>query len=131
MVNHLAVLVAALVAFLLGFLWYGPLFGEIWMKLSGASKKKPKKKDLVLRSLGGLISYIVMAYMLMIILSFIGMDNWIVALTFGFFIWLGFIGTITFGNFLWERKPFSLWLLNNAYNLIALEIMAVILTVWV
>jgi hypothetical protein len=34
-INHLAVLVAVVLQFVLGFLWYGPLFGEPWMGMVG------------------------------------------------------------------------------------------------
>ena len=34
-INHLAVLVAIVLQFVLGFLWYGPLFGEAWMGMVG------------------------------------------------------------------------------------------------
>ena len=131
MVNYLAVLVAAVVAFLLGFIWYRPLFGKIWMKLSGMPDVKPKKKDMMLRSLGGLASYIVMAYVLARIFDLINVVALSEGLWGGFLAWLGFVGTITFGSFLWEKKPFNLWLLNNVYNLISLLIMAWIFVVWV
>ena len=101
MVNYLAVLVAAVVAFLLGFIWYGPLFGKIWMKLSGMPDVKPKKKDMMLRSLGGLASYIVMAYVLARIFDLINVVALSEGLWVGFLAWLGFVGTITFGSFLW------------------------------
>ena len=34
-INLAAVLAAALAAFVLGFLWHGPLFGKLWMRLMG------------------------------------------------------------------------------------------------
>jgi hypothetical protein len=34
-INHLAVLVSVIWMFVLGFLWYGPLFGESWMSMVG------------------------------------------------------------------------------------------------
>jgi hypothetical protein len=34
-INHLAVLVAVVLQFVLGFLWYGPLFGNAWMEMVG------------------------------------------------------------------------------------------------
>lgn len=34
-INYLAVLVAVVWMFVLGFLWYGPLFGESWMAMVG------------------------------------------------------------------------------------------------
>jgi hypothetical protein len=33
--NHLAVLVAVILQFVIGFVWYGPLFGEPWMEMVG------------------------------------------------------------------------------------------------
>ncbi len=34
-INYLAVVVAAIANMVLGFLWYGSLFGKQWIKLSG------------------------------------------------------------------------------------------------
>lgn len=34
-INYLAVLVAIVLQFVLGFLWYGPFFGEPWMEMVG------------------------------------------------------------------------------------------------
>ena len=34
-INYLALLVAVILQFGLGFLWYGPLFGEPWMEMVG------------------------------------------------------------------------------------------------
>lgn len=34
-INHLAVLVGIVLQFVLGFLWYGPLFGNAWMEMVG------------------------------------------------------------------------------------------------
>lgn len=36
-VNYLAILVAAVLSMVLGFLWYGPLFGKEWTKLMGVT----------------------------------------------------------------------------------------------
>ena len=39
-INWLAVLVAALSTFILGGLWYGPLFGRTWMRASGMTEER-------------------------------------------------------------------------------------------
>lgn len=39
-INWLAVLAASLVGFGVGFLWYGPLFGKVWMAESGMTEEK-------------------------------------------------------------------------------------------
>lgn len=45
----------------------------------------------------------------------------------GFWNWLGFIAPVTLGVVLWEGKPWKLWVLHNAYYLLALLVMGVIL----
>jgi hypothetical protein len=40
--NWLAVLTAAFSTFMLGGLWYGPLFGRVWMRASGMTEEKAK-----------------------------------------------------------------------------------------
>ncbi len=40
LVNWISVVVAALSGFVIGSLWYGPVFGKAWMALSGMTKEK-------------------------------------------------------------------------------------------
>ena len=42
-INFAAVLVAAIVGFIIGILWYGPLFGKSWMRLMGMTDKQLKE----------------------------------------------------------------------------------------
>ena len=39
-INYIAVVGAAVAAMVIGFLWYGPLFGKQWTKLMNFDKKK-------------------------------------------------------------------------------------------
>jgi uncharacterized membrane protein len=39
-INVLAVLIASVVAFVFGYVWYGPLFGEQWRKMALGKKKQ-------------------------------------------------------------------------------------------
>ena len=41
-VNWIAVIAAAVSAFVLGGLWYGPLFGKKWMALVGLSEEQAR-----------------------------------------------------------------------------------------
>jgi hypothetical protein len=126
-VNLIAVLAAGLVAFVLGSLWYSPLlFGGIWKKLSKVKKHK-KDKFLWLRYLIYFIGMFLMAFVLGHFLIFAAAVTYIEALVTAFWLWLGFIAPITIGGVLWEYKSVKLFLLNNAYNLIALGLMSTIL----
>ncbi|WP_408733658.1 DUF1761 domain-containing protein [Mucilaginibacter sp.] len=44
--------------------------------------------------------------------------------------WLGFVATVTLCTKLYEKKPWGLWVLDNAFWLISMMVMATILSVW-
>ena len=47
-----------------------------------------------------------------------------------FWIWLGFIATVMLGSVLWQGKPWKLYILNVAYQLVSLFAMAVVVVMW-
>ena len=133
-----AVFVAAVSAFVLGSLWYGPLFGKQWMSLTGisqdqmlAAKQKGMIKSGMLRSyiimfVGNLItSYVLGAAIFFSFLFFIGFGAWAGAIV-GFCMWIGFVAPVTLGTVLWEGKSWKLWVLNNAYYLVSFMLMGLI-----
>ncbi len=132
-VNILIVLVAAIAGFIISTLWYSIFFGKKWMKLTGISaedaekmKKEGGGKEMVL----GFVSTFIMAYVLGYVLSLAGVVDAGGATILAAILWLGFIGTITLGSVLWEKKPFGLYLLNNEHNLLVLIVMSIIITLW-
>ena len=133
-VNIVAVIVAAAVSLAIGALWYSPwLFGKKWMKLTGITQKelkKEKKQGLAKFYLGAIVTTLVTAGVLALFVSFAKATTIHQGLYVGFLAWLGFVGTTTLGKVLWERKPFALWILNNAFNLLSLLFMGAILALW-
>ena|SRR3989344_4783699 len=131
-VNYLAVLVAAVASFLLGWLWYGPFFGKPWMKLMNFDKNSMKSMKLspVTAMILGFLTYLIIAYVLAGFISILNAATIVEGMKIAFWIWLGFIATTTLGSFLWEGKSIKLYLLNNTYNLLNLLVMSAILTAW-
>lgn len=134
MVNPWAVVVAAVVSFLVGWLWYSPvLFGSIWMKASGISKSamdKSKNKHMALTMFTGFVAQLVMAWVLAIFLAATGQQGVVSSLIIASWAWLGFVATIGLGSVLWEGKPMTVFWINMIHWLVALLIQAVILSVW-
>ena len=134
-VNYIAVVVAAIASFVIGFLWYGPIFGKVWMKLNSMGKadvEKAKKKGMAfpmpLNLVGTLVTAFVVA-VLILSLDFAGYVGGAVGLAF--WVWLGFFATTTLlGAVLWDNKPWGLFVLNGTYWLVTLEIISVILSLW-
>ena len=133
-INYIAVLVAAVVNMIIGALWYSPvLFGNLWARLSGMDKKsmdKAKHKGMGKLYAAAFISTFVMAFVLAHFIDYTESTTVSDGMQAGFWIWLGFIATVSLGGVLWENKPIKVWVLNNAYNLFGLLVMGSILAVW-
>ncbi|MBI2102462.1 DUF1761 domain-containing protein [Candidatus Woesearchaeota archaeon] len=129
--NYWAILVAALIQYALGALWYSPLmFGNQWLKLMKidpkqmGSRKKEAQRGYALM----LVTALVMSFVLA---RFVMPGTWMSGAVTGLWIWLGFIATVTLGGFLWEGKAFTLYLLNAGYWLVTLVATGALLAAWV
>lgn len=133
-VDPWAVIVAAVVSFLVGWGWYSQaLFGKIWMRESGISKNamdKSKKKSMMTSMISGLIAQIVMAWVLAMFISATGGFGAVEGVLSAFWIWLGFVATISLGSVLWEGKSVTLFLVNSLHWLVALAIQGAIIGAW-
>lgn len=133
-VNYIAVLVAAIASMVVGYLWYGPIFGKMWMSLSGITKEQIDAA----KAKGGMgknyaIAYVFAAVMAYVLAHFVNV--WQVvdvagAFQLTFWVWLGFIVTVMANSVLWERKPVKLYFLNIAHYLVAIFVMALVLVLW-
>ena len=132
-INGWAVIVASVVSFIFGFIWYGPLFGKQWMVLMKFTKKdmdKAKKKGMGKTMIIGFISTLVLAFILARLILMTNSVGAMSGMNIAFLVWIGFVATITLGSVLWENKSINLWFLNNAYHLINLLIIGAILGAW-
>lgn len=132
-VNWVAVLAAAIVNMALGFLWYGPIFGKAWMKLSGLTdaklnemKNKGMSSTYVLSMLGALVMAFVMAQFV----SLSGASTVTDGALLGFWAWLGLVAPVQLTQVLYEGKSWNLFFINTGYYLVSLKLMGAVLASW-
>ncbi len=133
-VNYLAVLAAAVASMVVGFLWYGPLFGKMWMQLMNFDKKKideAKKKGMGKTYVLAYLAALVTSYVLALFVDYAKAKTIMDGAVLGFWVWIGFFATTQLGMVLWENKPMKLYLLNTLHYLVTLAVMGAILAVWV
>ena len=133
-VNVLAILVAALLTFVLGMVWYSPaLFARQWMAAQGYTPDKleaMKRKGMTRAYVVSVLCYFVTAYVVALIASYTNSTTFAQGLWLGFLSWLGFAATIGLTANLFSEKPLAAWVIDAGYQLAYLVLMGVLLSVW-
>lgn len=131
-VNYLAVLVSAVLAFGIGSLWYGPLFGKAWQKELGYTEEYLREGNMIQIFGISFLLTLVMAFGMAFLFHVIDASkiNWLVGLTHGFYIGVAFIVTSMGVTYQYERRSFKLWAINSGYQLVFLMVMGAILGAW-
>ena len=134
-VNYLAVLVSAVVIFILGGLWYSPvLFAKKWIALQGKTEEEmkaaAKSASMPLMYLGALVSGLVVAWALAVLLNHFVNLSALRGAEVGAFCWVGFAAATSFPNAVFSMKPRALWAIDTFYNLASFVVAGAILAVW-
>jgi len=129
-VNYLAILVAAIANYVIATIWYSAIFGKLWKKLTGITDMKPAPMNIILVFIGSLVLSFVLYHSIVFGNAYFKMSGIAGGLMGGFFGWLGYIAPVTLSTKLYEKKPWGLWLLDNAFWFISLLVMGTILSVW-
>ncbi len=136
-INLLAVLVAAVVAFVLGFLFHGPVSGKLWMKLADVHPTGNEKfKDMIPQMLWNLLSNLVTAYVLAVIYLFASTSPYVNAssawggISVALWLWIGFLVTSSSIEVIWMKRSVKLWLFEAGCSLIVMIAMGAIIGCW-
>lgn len=137
-INYLAVLLSTLACVVLGFLWFGPLFGKQWMRLIGVqmpgeitkAMKKSMMRSYAIVALSALAMAFVLAHFLAFASAFMDSEGAYSGATGAIWAWVGFVVPATLGSVLWEDRPWKYWFITAGYWLVALVMSGIILSVW-
>ena len=133
--NLLALLVAGILPMVIGSLWYGPLFGKMWMKLMGTTEEELREslspiKMYVVPFIMSLVMAFVLAHIIQAFSDAYEVTGLMTGLQAGFWVWVGFILTFGYQAVAFENKKIRLYGLSMAYNLLSLLAMGALLGVW-
>lgn len=133
-INFLAVIAATLSTFLVGWIWYGPLFGKAWMEAVGMSEDQLKEGNMIKIFGLAFIFEFIMAFNLA--MFFYGSPEAAEAITAGSGTFYGFLtgfGWVFFAlavNSLYEQKSWKYIFINGGYWTVAFTVMGLILGAW-
>ena len=133
-INLTAVVLAAVISFILGFLFHGPLLGQFWMKLADIHPTgKEKLSDMIPQMLWNLLSNLVTALSLSVMYELAsvspvlqGTGVW-GGVACGLLAWAGFLTTSTSIDVIWMGRKASLWLFECACSFVVMAVMGAII----
>src|SRR3989338_5002827 len=112
MPSILSVVLAGVASMVVGFLWYGPLFGKTLTKLMGWTKVPKMKTSPMHGYIIGFVGTLLMASVLNVLSVFMP------PVSAAFLLWIGILVPVLAGAVLWEGRPVKLYALNAAHYLV-------------
>jgi len=128
--NYAAVVVAAVAYWILGALWYGVLFNKPWMALEHITVEQAQNVSPVIPYIVSFLLELLIAYSLAQLCIWRNANTAGRGASVGVLMWIGFIGPISFMNYMFEMRPRTLFAINEFYPLAGLVLMGAIIGGW-
>jgi hypothetical protein len=134
-ISWLAIVLATLAAMVIGWVWYGPIYGKQWMNLAGL-----KKKDLEKDSWRPIYITVVLSILQAFILShfviyasyfYPDINSVVMGLITGFWAWVGFSLITTATNVMFYRRSNEEIKIGAGNTLVTLLVMGAIIGAFV
>jgi hypothetical protein len=127
-INYLAVLLAAIAYFVIGWIWYAPfLFGNQW----GRHEEKLEEPGHYSRKIGAYVGEfiiaLVIAYVLALFIEISQADEMVEGIVVALWVWVGFIVTTHFSAILWGRKTVKHFFIHVGFMLLGLIAMGAVI----
>ncbi len=132
----LEILAGAVILFVFGFLWYGPVFGKQWVAMVGMTPEQIAEGKR--KGMANMIPQMLAAFVVSIITTSVVyyLLPGSLALSYGEFlqsiiiIWLGFVLPLHVNGYLWEKKSLKLTLFNVAESLLSFVMLSLFIYSW-
>ena len=126
--NWLAVVVGVVVSNVVGFLWYGPLFGNTWLRIIG-KKREDIEASPSMYAVTAVASLVTMVVLAMVVAAF-GAQTFVDGLVAGAVAFIGLGATATFVFTTFSGPPVGAWFLLAAYQLLVHGVMGGVFATW-
>jgi hypothetical protein len=128
-VNYLAVLVAAVVYFFLGGVWYGFFFHDAWAKWELPLAPSQNPPHIGLMYLCAFVMGLILCWALAWVCEWRG-ANAVSGAGYGLLMWVGFVMTTSYTAMMFEGRPRHLFAINYGYCLVGMTLAGLIVGGW-
>lgn len=128
--NYIAITLSAVVYFVPGSVWFGPLFGKSWLKLAGLSLTEEDKKNALFMFAKTFILDFIITFSVALIINLIQPETLLSAMKIATIIGIGFVIAPFLGNYMYAKRSMKLFFIEGGYHFVCIVIVSVILTAW-
>jgi hypothetical protein len=135
-INYMAVLLCTFLSMVLGYVWYGPLFGKKWMEIVGVTSDDMEKRKEMQKGVGKLylVQFLLTLFQVFILSFFLNMFDKSLSLEHSFWYWAAFVMPTIAGSSMWNndssKVAWSRFLIQSGYQLILFIMFALVLSNW-
>ena len=135
-INYLAVLVCAVLAMVIGFIWYGPMFGKKLMEVVGVTAADLEKRKQMEKSAAPLyaVQFLLTLFQAWVLAYYIGGWQGASGLENSLWIWAAFVMPIVAGASMWNndssKVAWSRFFIQAGYQLVLFIMFGLILGLW-
>jgi hypothetical protein len=130
-INYPAVIVAAVVHFMIGGLWYGLIFANTFVEIVGRAQLEQMVADSHWSQyVVAFVTSLVLVYILAHFVQYTAAKTLAGGIQTAFWLWLGFVVTTQLSSVIFEQRKLGLYLLNVSYQLVACLVCGAILAAW-
>ena len=126
-VNFVGVVISAVVAMVLGFIWYIPLFGKQWTALTGMTQEQMQSGAGPMGYAIQFVAAVIAAYALALFIRPLEIVSLFGGLKLGLLVGVGFVATAFAGNYMFGKRSLNLYLIDAGYQVVVLAVMGAIL----
>jgi hypothetical protein len=132
--NWLAVLVGAVVYFVIGAAWFAPaVFGRPWMAAIGWDESRPRPEMNPISYVGPAAFYLVASIATGVLAAATGTDTLEEGITLGLVVGLGYALVVTATDAVFDPnkpKPWTWFVISGAYHVVSLILVGAIIGAW-
>lgn len=128
--NYAAIVVSAVVYWLLGTLWYGFLFQKQYLGLEHFTEDQLQAAYTISPYIITFLLNLLIAFVLAQICIWRNANTAAKGASLGILLWIGFIGPTTYTTYMYEMRPKSLFAINEFFSLVGLFLMGLIIGAW-
>jgi hypothetical protein len=134
--NYWAIGTGAILSMLIGAIWYGPLFGKMWMEIVGVDPADLEAKKKMQKSAGPLygVQFVLTLFQVFVLAHLIADTQLVGGLERSLWIWAAFIIPTLAGAVMWtnetRRLKWARFLIQGGYQMVLFILFGLLLQYW-